>query len=258
MKRPVRNTTKKIVKGVSIDSTAGVAGAAVGFVIAGPVGSAIGAALSPVVKEVLSRTLTQKEKDRIDFVVEDAKKKIQQLVANGSKLREDMDPDQLKELFEGTLIKASQTYQEKKLPLISSLLATAPFTNTPLENLNQTLIFAERLSYQQICILAIIGRNTSLNTAAGVLGLSDNDWISEQKTKSDERSRGIYEDIYYLETNRFLYQINDSNTAIFLTGPGNVIPNKLFLHYEGRLLFNGLKLNDIASGDIEEIVKTLR
>ena len=249
---------RKKLKNLSIDSGTNAAGGLLGFVIGGPVGAVVGGAIVPIAKDILSRALSVYETKRIASVIEDAQKKIKKLIDTGSPTRKDLNSQKMKELIEGTLLKASRTYQSKKLPLIANLLAIAPFTNTPIENLNQTLVLAEQLSYQQLCILSIIGHNSF---GAEKFKLSDKEWQSERKIKGDERHMGVYEDINYLTRNNLVFQVSSEGekyVGIASFGITNIIPRNLILDYFGRLLFNGLRLAQIKPEDFKEIIEILK
>lgn len=246
----------KNIKDIAIDSGASAIGAGVGVVFAGPPGAIIGAVIPPVLSDVLHRMLSQKEKSRIEEVAKLATQKIQEKIKNGAKPTTNAKGKKIKELFEGTLLKAKEAYEAKKIPLFANLFANAPFTNTPFENLNQTLIFAEQLSYQQLCILSLLG-----NSLVGKeLGLSKEPFSKQYKNKFDERTIGIYQDVaYMMQIGIIAEKVPGSNhlNAVLGGGLGNIVPNNLVLLGTGMLLFNGLQLDFIEKVDTQVIRKAL-
>lgn len=253
------NKTKKAIVNVGGDVIPAVGASVAGAAIGGPIGAVVGGLaglVSPVVKDMLSRALSVKEKERIEIVAEIAKQKIDEHIKLGHSLRKDFNKAKSSELFEGALLKAKNTYETKKLPLIANLFAKAPFTNTPLENMNQTLIHAEQLSYRQLCILSIIGENEFDKK----LGLSDKPYMHESDTKKyDEMSEGIYQDILSMIQLGILYQpAGRAEGGMYINFSGYVVPNNLVFSYPGRLLYNGLELDQIPQADKEIIITVLR
>jgi hypothetical protein len=230
-----------------------------GGVTGGPIGAIVGglsSLVSPVVKDMLSRALSANEKERIKIVSEIAQQKISEHILLKHSLRKDLDHTKASELFEGVLLNAKNTYEAKKLPLIASLFATAPFTNTPIENLNQTLIFAEQLSYRQLCLLSIIGENMIDNKHE----LSDQPYMHMISKGYNECIEGIYQDILSLLYLGVIYQPAKLNmkTGMYINFAGYIVPNNLILAYSGLLLSNGLELTQIADTDKAPIIKVLK
>lgn len=244
----------KVDKELPIKVGSGVAGAVAGMLIAGPIGAAIGAVVSPVVEDVLSRALSIKEKTRIEKVRTFAISEINRLINSGSTPKKDFDFDKASELFEGVLLKAKSTYEEKKLPYIANLFAVAPFTSTPIENINQSLITAEQLSYRQLCLLEIIDRMQFSN-----LGLSDKALREEVPKINDEKYSGVYQDLIGLNLLGLIGQSpKGSPIATFNHYAGFIIPSDLFLYYPGRLLCNGMQLAKIPDDEIKPLIEILK
>lgn len=243
------------IRDVVIDSGAGAVGAGVGVVIAGPPGAVIGAVIPPVLSDVLRRMLSKKERSRIEKVAELSTQMIQEKINNGVKPTANAKGEKIKELFEGTLLAAKDTYEEKKIPFIAQLFATAPFTNTPIENMVQSLITAEQLSYRQLCVLSVIGRNQWGNA----LGLGEKPFLNDKTKRLDEKIEGIYQDINHLLILGIIGQIleKDAEPAI-VSGVGFVAPSNLVLLYPGRLLFNGMMLDYIEKVDTDAIIAVLK
>ena len=143
-------------KDLAIKTGSSVIGAGVGAVIAGVPGALIGSILTPIAEDVLNRMLSVKERNRVEKVRQYAESEIKRMIDSGSVPKQELDRRKVSELYEGVLLKAKSTYEEKKLPYIANLFAIAPFTNTPIENINQSLITAEQLSYRQLCLLGIL------------------------------------------------------------------------------------------------------
>lgn len=234
-------------------TTSSVVGAGIGLAVGGPTGAIIGAIISPVAEDVLSRMLSYKEKSRIQKVKKFAETEIERIIATGATPKTGFDSKKASELFEGVLLKAKSTYEEKKLPYIANLFAVAPFTNTPIENLNQSLITAENLSYRQLCLLEIIDRSQFED-----LGLSTKPLREEVPKINDEVYSGVYQDIVGLILAGLVGQNANNPIGNFSSYAGYVVPSSTFLYYPGRLLCNGMKLGNIPKEDIDPLIKILR
>lgn len=260
LSNPLKN---KFVTDTSIDTGAGVAGATTGFLIGNVPGAIIGGALTAIFADVGKRLLSPKERNRMDTVYEEAKQKIEKKLADGATPRKDVTTEQLNELTEGTFLTARQSYQEKKLPLLSNLIATAPFTNTSLENLNQSLSDAQELSYRKLCILSVIGtyQLQKMVNQKPEYELSDKSF-SEKANVTDEHEymTGVVVDIISLLVNGFIVQMlpnSDKIESFAALAPGGIVPNLLQLSYPARLLFNGMGLDTIPASDLQPVIKIL-
>lgn len=232
---------------------AGIVGTSIGAAIGGPVGGVIGAIITPITEDVLTRILSVKEKDRIEKVKGYAISEITRSLQSGSIPKNDFDTKSAAELFEGVLLKAKSTYEEKKLPYIANLFACAPFTSTPIENINQSLIIAEQLSYRQLCILSVIDKTQFYN-----LGLSDKPLREEVLKINNEVFSGVYQDIVGLQLHGLIGQCKKSGLVTLDSYVGFVVPSELFLYHPGRLLCNGMKLSAIPESDTEKLIEILQ
>lgn len=141
-------------------------------------------------------------------------------------MRKDLTDQNYEELFEGFLLKAKNMYEEKKIPYLANLFSVAPFTNTPLVNINQSLIFAEQLSYRQLILLALIYENSWTHH----MELSKNCFQDEQIKSVDELSEGIYYDIYHMVSLGLVGQESvSSENLMILNAVGFVVPDSLTL-----------------------------
>lgn len=254
----IKKKLPQLVKDLSIDAAASAVGVKVGFLVGGVPGALAGAIINPVISDIGKRLLSKKEKTRMEIVVSLAKKIIKEKIEKGAKPIPDKDIKSLQELSEGVLLTARQSYEEKKLPLLASLVATAPFTSTPEGNMVQTLIYAEQLSYRELCVLAVIGWNEWEKPSK----LSNQSLYSlkEKKSLPDEKTQGIYEDINHLLVLGIIGQVFDKETGGPAVASGSlfITPASLVLLYPGKLLFNGMQLDDVIEEDFSEIVEVLK
>ena len=245
------------IKEIAIDTGSGLVGAGIGLVVAGPPGALIGGATAPILSDVLKRFLSKKEKSRIERVAELANILIQKQINSGSKPTENAKNKKIGELFEGTLLTAKDEYEDKKIPLLANLFARAPFTNTPINNLIQSLILADQLSYRQLGVLSVIGRNQWENCFN--LSPKPLPYSTTGRGTPDEKTQGIYEDVNYLLVLGLIGQVfvKGARPAV-ASGTHFIAPVNLILLYPGMLLFNGMLLDEVEKESTDEIVKALK
>ena len=183
-------------------------------------------------------------------------KKIEKNKQNKKALLIKINKEKYRELFEGALLKAKESYEEKKLPLIGYLIANSLFTNTPITNNIQSLIYAEQLSYRQLCIIAVIGQNEW----QGFHKLTDKPlYKQDRKNLFDEEIEGIYSDLNHLLALGIIGQeLSPGAGPTIPSGMFFIAPALLKLQYAGRLLHNGMMLDSINKKDIIKIVQLLR
>lgn len=254
--RDVKKVDKLVITSTEIvsNSISNIVGAAAGFLVAGPGGVAVGIAVTSIVEDITKKYLSPKEFSRIEKVIQIAEKRYDDHLRQGGVPRTDLDKKKYEELFEGTLLKARETYEEKKIPLLANLFAKAPFTNTPIENLLQTLIYAEQLSFRQLCILSCIDyalfRSSPLSTKS---------YLEIRDVHPDENTQGIFQDIFYMMQQGFIAQSNNGGrTHVSIDIPASIIPEYIILVYPGRLLYNSLELSSIEEAERKPIFDMLK
>jgi len=187
-----------IDKGSEIGGSVTVA--TIGLVIAGPIGAIGGAAVGPLVAlafkkigtEISEKILSPREQARVGATYTLALEKISKSLQSGKNVRDDdffieqeKGRSKSETLLEGTLLKARNEYEEKKIKFYSNFLANLNFDDTiSFEKGNTLLRILEQLSYRQIAILAYF---------AGIESLNADRWMISFKDKSE---LGIYQDFY--------------------------------------------------------------
>lgn len=153
--------------------TGGMAGAALGFIVAGPPGALGGGAAGPLVtrsvrwvaRELRERFLGPREEVRIGtaltYAVEDVRKRSeagQQVRADGFFDQVDGARSHAEEVTEGVLLAAQRSYEERKVPYHGRLLAGIAFDATiSRSEANHLLRVLDEISYQQFVLLQIFG-----------------------------------------------------------------------------------------------------
>lgn len=142
------------------------------MIAGGPAGAIAGGVVGILIKygteEFLDRFLTPKEVRRVGTSAEFIVKNINAKLEQGDKLNEaffetkEDGSSNAEEVFEGILLKAKNEYQEKKLKYVSSIFVNASFDETvSADNVNQVLAIADKLTYRQLCLISLIGKNVN-------------------------------------------------------------------------------------------------
>lgn len=254
-RRQINNTAIE----VGSSASGAVIGAMAGSVIGGPIGAAVGSywgtVITPVIEYLAKRMFSPKELQRMELVQRLGRKIYDENIRKNCKVRDDLSREQLTQLAEGILLTSREAYEEKKIPFLANLVATVPFTSTPIENMMQTLHEAERLSYRQLCLLAIINRN---EYGEGI-DLSSLPFIKEEKKHHNEFAEGIYQDLNLMVVDGIIAMIASHEAGPMMSSGVNfVIPSKLELLYPGVLLVNGLGLSGISNKELQPLIDLLK
>lgn len=238
-----------------------IAGTVVGLLVAGPPGAVAGAILGPGITsaikkigdEISTRVLGPREKIRIGATIVYAIKKVDENQKSGKTIRgdeffksNDNDRSSAEEITEGILLNAQREYQEKKIRFHGNLLANIAFhPEVTKEQANYMIRLAEKLSYRQLCIIALFGHSESHN-------LRDKSWRGAREDISSEKA-ALLQEIFELYSQGLL---NGGGEA--LLGVGDIVPNKMRIQGITASLYNLMELWSISSKDIEDVVKLLQ
>ncbi len=149
-------------------------GSAIGMALAeagGPLGSvAVQTGVSGAIQEWASRFLSKREEQRVATAMVFALERIQERLNNGDKFRADgfFEPNttgqsKADEIVEGVLQKCKNEFAEKKLRYLGNIIANTPFHYATAETLHRVIVVAERMSYRQMQLLALVARCKELN-----------------------------------------------------------------------------------------------
>lgn len=239
----------------------GLAGSAIGLFVAGPPGALIGGAAAPlftrtfrkVAVEVKSRFLGPREEVRIGGVLAFAAKRIEENLSKGQQVRQDgffdtppRDRAAAEEIVEGILLAAQREHQEKKLQFYGNLVANVAFhPEIDRTQANLLLKLAERVTYSQMCLLAIFAqkemfslRQEGLRSTAGNIATAT---IAVIQETYDLYSQGM---------------LNSSGVA--LLSLADVTAGKMNVQGMGSVLYELMELEKIDRQDLEVIAGLLQ
>lgn len=160
--------------------SADLAGAAVGFTaeylqaVQSGVGGPIASGVAALLKELAARQLSPRECTRIAAATDVATDRISTRLIAGHLRRSDSFFDDVQpgrspsqELLEAVLLKARDSFEEKKVRYIGLFYANLVFSDyvSP-QSAHYLLKELERLTYRQLCLLALVGAKEQLDVEA--------------------------------------------------------------------------------------------
>jgi hypothetical protein len=163
---------------VGSEISGNLAGAAIGFLLAGPPGAFAGAAATPlltrtvrVAADFAKRQLSHREEVRVGATIAYASAKIQERLAHGAIIRQDDffrdapgDRATAEEIVEGVLRAAQRDHEERKLQFYGKLIANITFRpDIDRYQANLFIRLAQQMSYRELCLTAIFVRIKASN-----------------------------------------------------------------------------------------------
>jgi hypothetical protein len=242
----------------AIDATTAVFGAALALVLPAPLGQLAATAVSTTMGDLL-KAASHRQQERMAAMASTAASKIQDQIADGAvTTRTEAESERVIEVFEGALLAARDAFEQRKLPLISNLLATTPFTATPIANSVSTLNLLERLTYRQLCLLALTPGY--LPVESHLVPDSRRLWTlryGDRTMRTRESLEGIAVELQALEQQGLIVTVRTpvETDAPPASSTQNVeLPGSFALTYAGRILAAGTLLHQaIPVADLEEI-----
>ena len=165
-------------------------------------------------EEIEKKYLSRRESARIGIVAVYAMNRIKSNFENNKQIRTDdfferdpiVDRSAADEILEGTLIAAKNEHEEKKLKYYGNLVANIAFhPEIDRYHANYLLRVSERLSYRQICILAIFNRKSNYRLISKISGL---------KTLSSQNDKIILREIREMKNSDLLIPTNNYSTSV--------------------------------------------
>jgi hypothetical protein len=266
-----------ISMGTELSGTA--AGGALGFLVGGPIeaaGAAVaGLAISKISNFVLidiaDRVLSKREQVRVGAAASLAIEKIREYLESGKSPRNDDFFEHIsgsrpkaEEIFEGILLKSKNEHEEKKLKYISSIFANTVFmSDVSLSEANHMLHIAEGLTYNQLCLLSLFERKSSIPE----INLRENDYTDWNEATNGRTSleiempnstKSVIQEIFELYNFGLVQRIDPGDKdSHSLLDCGYVAPNRMFLTDLGRRYYTIMGLAEIIVNDLMNTADSL-
>ena len=156
------------------------------------------------------------------------------------------------DILENMVLKVQREPEEKKIPYISKIYENTAFEQEISADLSHKIIkSSEQLTYQQLCILSMVGRRKN-----GKDMLSDFQ-LNPQPNFSLELSKLLH-DCFELVTNGYIQGGLTLISSGRLPQYETLNPKSLYLENIGIALFKLMNLQNIHDDDIIPIAKLLR
>jgi hypothetical protein len=249
-------------------SAASTTGVVVGTAIAGPVGGIAGgitaAGIEVMIRKFVSkhlpkeedihRNLSINEEQRLKKVLSQFNTKmIQNLsVGSGKTLRQDdffsssiNERSAAEEIFEGVLYAAEREYEEKKVKYEGNLSANIVFdSRIDRASANFLLGLAQRLSYRQLCILALLTQHERFH-------LRDTSYRMIERF-NDMGLLAILQDIFDMYSESLLFVDGEALVSAF-----DIIPAQMRAVGTIGELYSLMSLEEIGQPDIQALAELL-
>jgi len=251
---------KKFLKKGS-EISGGAIGGAIGL-IGGPTGAIAGGGLgvltAQLLNEVIERSFSDRQKVRVaatsTFLFDEIGKRLNK----GEKIRDDgffdkktFNRSKVEELFEGTILKCTNQFQEKKIKFISRIFVKTIFDKEiSAESANQLLVISDSLTYRKLCIISFYGRR-NIDFVGEILMKDVYSWYPNIKFTTNEKL--LLQDLYELINLDLL----DKQNWMIVTNK-DITPNILTLTEIGKSLCEIMDLIEIEGEDILPILEGLK
>ena len=215
-------------------------------------------ALQNVVEDFAERMLSEAENRRVCDALILASQGIHKRIENGEIPRRDgffykdfSGRSGDREIIENVLLKCQREPEEKKIPYISSTYVNIVFELEFSADLGHKIIkSAEQLTYQQLCIMSMVGRRENSEEVPRTFGLN------LQLNPPLELSKLLH-DCFELVTNGYI------QGGLTLTSSGQLPryetlnPHTMYLENIGIATFKLMNLRDIPDDDIVRMAELL-
>lgn len=214
--------------------------------------------LKNIGQEFAERMLSPRENLRVGSAlilaaegIRERQKKCENLRGDGFFDKNHMERSDADEILENMVLKVQREPEEKKIPYISKIYENTAFEQEVSADLSHKIIkSAEQLTYQQLCILSMVGRRENDEDALRDLQLNP------QPDHPLELSKLLH-DCFELVTNGY---IQGGLTFTFngrLPQYETLNPNSMHLESIGTAIFDLMNLQGIPDDDIIPIAKLL-
>jgi hypothetical protein len=245
---------------IGTEIAGGVTGAAIGLFAAGPAGALAGGVAGPLVThafrkvalEIRQRFLGRREEIRIGATFTFATAKVQYNLTGGKQLRQDDffqekmgDRSSADEIVEGTLLAAQREHEERKLRFYGNMVANIAFhPEVSRTQANQLIRQVERMTYQQLCLLALFVRMDKLNTKRG-----DNPYFVHPAITDPS----IAQEMYELFDHGVFQRPDSFPPDVYISSINMPIDVSAF----GLKLYELTELHEVDAGELEKLSTTL-
>lgn len=207
--------------------------------------------INPSLRRLAIDAIPRRQQNRIECLIKGIANKIVKKIDEGAVFSH-CDDKKLLEINEGLLIAARDSYEEKKIDVLSSIAANSPLlTSVPLQDMVEALKITEQISFRKISIISAIGKNVERETNA----FFDFEMLQRNQGKMSFEIAGYLTDILSLMSIDIINQrekIQFNNELEHVQVNGKIVPGRLTLGYMGQVIY---RLGDLDTFSSEEEVR---
>lgn len=236
-----------------------------GGILASAIGPLVSHFLETTAGDFLERALSKGEQEKVSEGFIKALSEISRRLEDGDELRRDGFFDQSEngsspaaEIFEGVLLKCKSEHERKKTLLLGNIFGNAAFEQeVPTDLVNAVISLCERMTYRQICLLALVGHMKTWGLDTTMLREDENLCRSKWYGKLDEaQAEFLLSDLYEIgsESLRLInYAPQDMQRSLF-ESRSNEVSGPVNLTHLGQACFKLMGLQEIEGGDLTELL----
>lgn len=212
----------------------------------GIIGTVVGKIIEVGTKDLLNRFLSKREIERVKTVREMSLEKIEEKLKSGNQIRNDGffdngEKSNASEVFEGILLVAKSTYEEKKLEMLSNMFSNIAFDESISSAIaNQLVKLADDLTYRQLLIIRCVG----------IGQISDEYGINIRKQDTYTEVTGIENVGIAIDTFNLYQRGCLSSKSVILCSAG-INPSELSVTGYGALLWKLMDFEHRAPDELE-------
>ncbi len=216
--------------------------------------SSLGAALGALIDDFGTRRLSQSEDRRVRTAASVAAKEIQRRYEAGEDYREDdffkgnpYERSTFEEVAEGVMLSAQREHEERKIPYIGRLIANLAFASiVDRSTANWSIRISGELSWTHFVLLAAVGR-PDCSFPDGAIDRNLGSW----------ESWAVHECLVDLAQDRRGLIKPQKPTGQHSFPRFSYSPNEMELDSGGKILFEGMSLEEIPDSDIDQVMSNM-
>lgn len=231
-----------------------------------PYYATIGPVITTVINKCFSRNLSQQEEFKLKFATAYLIEEIQSRTDSGKKIRTDgffdradVHRSSAEQVLEGTLLKCKNQFIDKKLMITSNIFISAIYNEgVSLDDVETVLAVTEKLTYRELCLLAIFSRKDELDLDDLREGdFSNGSWRTEGAGL--ESTPAVLQNICNLINTGTLSMLDENHAAYIedIITWNSVVPSRIVVTPIGEQYLELLNLSIIDKKDLDKFIKYL-
>lgn len=251
----------------------GVIGAGVGSIMTGLhglpealMGGGLGPTIAATIREAARRMLSRREEVRIGGAIRYACEAITERIESGESIRcdgffdsEDSERSSASEIFEGVVLAAQRSYEERKVPFTGYLMANIAFeSKVDRTTANWLIKTIQELTWTQLVLLSAVAQRDALDLPEIQIGKSEPTWSSwGLHTELANLAYGERELILSEKRRKPGIRIPGAKDDLSITSNGFYLRDHVLTN-GGQICFAMMSLDRIDRSELSNVIACLR